>query len=152
LHSGASPTAIPVGIAGPYLDKARAFLAYEAQAYAESLGHATRIQLSLPMIGAKDRHRLVDAYLAEETIPFGSLKVFARNDRVRPFLKNGFAVLALYRPMAAGEGYDFTISADPHAGIELSDLWLHVGLPSREVHLTVNIRDGVDRCKWRRRL
>ena len=46
------------------------------------------------MAGTKGRRRFVDAYLAEESIPFGSLKVFARTDRVRPFLKNGFALLS----------------------------------------------------------
>jgi len=123
LSSGDPPHALPAAVSAPRIDMARAFLAYEEQAYAESLSHATCIQLSLPMAGAKDRHRLVDAYLAEESIPLGSLKVFAHTDRVRPFLKSGFAVLALYRPIATGEGFDFTISVDPHAGVELSALW-----------------------------
>jgi hypothetical protein len=114
---------LPAAVSSPRIDMARAFLAYEEQAYAESLSHAICIQLSLPMAGARDRYRLVDAYLSEESIPFGSLKVFAHTDRVRPFLKSGFAVLALYRPIATGQGFDFTISVDPHAGVELSALW-----------------------------
>jgi hypothetical protein len=76
---------------------------------------------------ADGRHQgsalLVDAYFAEETIPFGSLKVFAHTDRVRPFRKTGFALLAIYRPIAKGDGFDVTISVDPHAGVELGELW-----------------------------
>jgi hypothetical protein len=123
LCSGEPPHALSPAVSAPHIDMARAFLAYEEQAYAESLSHATCIQLRLPMAGAKDRHRLVDAYLAEESLPLGSLKVFAHTDRVRPFLKSGFAVLTLYRPLATGEGFDFTISVDPHAAVELSALW-----------------------------
>jgi hypothetical protein len=123
LRSGEPPAALSTTFATPQLDTARAFLALEEQAYEESLGHALCVQLSLPMVGTIDRFRLVDAYLAEETIPWGSLKVFARADRIRPFLKSGFTLLAIYRPPAMGEGFDVTISVDPHAGVELSQLW-----------------------------
>jgi hypothetical protein len=123
VGSGASPTVMAAGIAAPQIDMARAFLAFEEQAYEESLSHALCIQLSLPMAGAEGRRRLVDAYLAEESVPFGSLKVFARTDRVRPFLKSGFVLLGIYRPIAVGDGFDCTISVDPNAGVELSELW-----------------------------
>jgi hypothetical protein len=123
LRCGEPPSALATSIALPRLQMARAFLAFEEQAYAESLGHATCVQLSLPMVAADGRRRLIDAYLAEESIPFGALKVFAHSDRVRPFLRSGFTLLAIYRPIAPGEGFDFTISVDPHAGVELSELW-----------------------------
>jgi hypothetical protein len=123
LRCESPPTALPTTVATPQLDTARAFLAFEEQAYEESLSHALRLQLALPMAGTIGRRRLIDAYIAEETIPSGALKAFARTDRVRPFLKNGFALLAIYRPIAAGDGNDFTITVDPHAGVELSKLW-----------------------------
>jgi hypothetical protein len=123
LRCDTPPTALPTTFAMPQLDTARAFLAFEEQAYEESLSHALRIQLALPMAGTIGRRRLIDAYIAEEVIPLGSLKAFARTDRVRPFLKSGFALLAIYRPIATGEGFDFTITVDPHAGVELRQLW-----------------------------
>jgi hypothetical protein len=33
-----------------------------------------------------------------------------------PFLKSGFALMAIYRPIATGDGFDLTISIDPQAG------------------------------------
>jgi hypothetical protein len=123
LRCDAPPTALPTEVATPQLDLARAFLAFEEQAYEESLNHALCIQLALSMAGTTGRRRLIDAYFAEETIPLGSLKAFARTDCLRPFLKNGCGLLALHRPIATGEGFDFTISVDPHAGVELSQLW-----------------------------
>ena len=123
LRCRAPPTALPTTVATPQLDTARAFLAFEEQAYEESLNHALCVRLALPMTGTAGRRRLIDAYLAEETIPLGSLKAFARTDHVGPGLKSGFVLLAIHRPIATGEGFDFTISVDPRAGVELAQLW-----------------------------
>jgi hypothetical protein len=127
LGSGCSPIAVPRSIASATITKARALLTFEEQAYQESLAHATCIQLALPIAGTKStRRRLVDAYLAEEVLPVGSLKAFARTDRVRPSLKNGFTVLAIHRPIATGDGNDFTVSVDTSSGVELRELWLEL--------------------------
>jgi hypothetical protein len=123
LGSDEPPSALATSKALPQMETARAFLAFEEQAYEEGLSHALCVQLSLPMVGTKNRHRVVDAYLAEETVPLGSLKVFAHTDRVRPFLKAGFSLLAIHRQITVGDDFDCTISVDPYAGVELSELW-----------------------------
>jgi hypothetical protein len=124
LRSGERPVAIPLSVASAVFLRARALLRFEEQRYEESLAHAISIQLALPIADARNRYRLVDAYLSEMTLPLGALKVFARTDRVHPFLKNGFTLLALYRAKPSGDGDDATISVDQSAGVELRDLWL----------------------------
>lgn len=124
LRSGASPVALPRSASAPIIAKASAFLTFEEQTYLESHSHAAHVQLALPMIGSNgSRRRLVDAYLAEQSLPFGSIKAFSRTDRTLPFFKNGFTVMALYRAIPKGEGDDFTVSVDPSAGVELVELW-----------------------------
>lgn len=122
LRSGVSPLELPESTPSPVAAKARAYLTFEEQAYHESLNHATRVQLLLPMVGGS-RSIQVDAYLSEQTLSQASTKLFIRSDRNRSYLKRGFTVMAIYRANARGDGYDFTVSVDPSAGVELSDLW-----------------------------
>ena len=126
LASGAPPVALPPTIPSPVFSRARALLRFEQQSYEETLEHATLIQLSLPIAQTKKRYRLVDAYLTEMTLPLGSLKVFTRTDRTRPFLKNGYTLMAVYRTKPEGDGDDMTISVDQAATVELRDLWLNL--------------------------
>lgn len=107
----------------PALISALALLDSERQIYEDSLRHTTPLQLAVPMRDLPDRSRLVDAYIADEVVPIGSLKVFARNDRTHSFLKRGFSVMAIHRPGAEGSGNDMTISADTRVGIEFRELW-----------------------------
>jgi hypothetical protein len=123
LRAGVLPTALPHSIASSTFMRARAFLGFEEQSYKETLNHANCIQLELPMADTESRYRLVDAYLAEQTLPFGSLKAFSRTDRIRPFLKNGFTLMAIYRSVPIGDGDDVVISVDPMSGVTLKDLW-----------------------------
>jgi hypothetical protein len=127
LASGQPPTQVSPQLMSPALMTARAQLAFEEQLYEDSLRQTAPIQLTVPMTGVPGRRRLVDAYLGEEgSIPVGSLKAFVRGDRTRSFLRNGFAVMALYRPFEDGSGNDMTISVDTSAGIDLRDLWLRL--------------------------
>lgn len=124
LASREPPIALPLSLYSPIFLRARALLGFEEQRYEESIEHAICLQLALPITDTKNRYRLVDAYLAELTLPLGSLKVFARTDRIRPFLKNGFTLMAVYRAKPVGDGDDMTISVDQGASVELKDLWL----------------------------
>lgn len=123
IRSGLAPEDLSGAPPWPELQKARAFLEFEYQTYEDSLNYATCLQLRMPMTGAEQRYKLVDAYLAVETIPLGSLKAFLRQDRTHPFLNSGFALMALYKPSETGEGNDMTVSVTPHTGIDLCDLW-----------------------------
>jgi hypothetical protein len=69
------------------------------------------------------RWRLVDAYLAREALPQGSLKSFLRTDREHTWFKNGFTLMALYKPADIGTGNDLSVSVTPGRGIDLRDLW-----------------------------
>jgi hypothetical protein len=66
---------------------------------------------------------LVDAYFAVETWPSGSKKLFIRNDREHTYLRQGFALMGLYRPAERGSGNDMTLSVNPWTGIYLKALW-----------------------------
>lgn len=123
LSANLSPGTIGAEAGGPWLTKARAALTYDAQAYEENLRHAERLQLSIPLAGFPDRRRLIDACLFEETMAVGALRDFARADRARSALGNGFTLLGLHRPGLVGTGNDITISVDPAAGLDLRALW-----------------------------
>lgn len=122
LGASCTPTQI-IGIETREFYRARAFLSYEAQLYQESLRAITPLQLLVPMAGGEKHNRLVDAYIGIESIPLGSLKAFARVDQTHPFFKNGFAMMAIYRPLPESQGSEFTISADPYTGLDLTLLW-----------------------------
>ena len=66
---------------------------------------------------------LIDAYLAEENTLSGNRKVFLRSDTDHTWLKNGFTLMAIHRPAAAGTGSGTVISVDPASGITLEELW-----------------------------
>jgi len=107
----------------PEAGRAAAFLRYEAEQYRHALDHADTLQLRLPMQGPGGRWRIVDACLIEEQALTGALKVFLRNDRVHPWLGDGFGLMGLYRPALAGTGADMTLSVDPALGVHLPELW-----------------------------
>ena len=107
----------------PEAARAAAFLRYEAEQYRHALDHAETLQLRLPMQGPGRRWRIVDACLIEEQALAGAMKVLLRNDRVHPWLGDGFGLIGLYRPALAGTGADMTISVDPALGVHLPDLW-----------------------------
>lgn len=125
LRVDAVPAHLTTDNPWPPLQKAHACLAFEQQVYEDSLAHATCVQLALPLRGAAGRFRLVDAYLAEEPVPLGSLKVFLRTDTVHTHLKQGFTLMALHKPWPseAGSGNDMSVSVTPQAGVHLEDLW-----------------------------
>jgi hypothetical protein len=118
LTSRQPPLALSPSLSSPIFVRARALLRFEEEIYEESFEGATFVQLSLPITDTENRYRLVDAYIAPPLPPLGSLKVFTRNDRTRPFLKNGFTLMAIE---SIGEQ---DISVDPSAGVELKELWL----------------------------
>ncbi len=107
----------------PEAGRAAAFLRYEAEQYRHALDHAETLQLRLPMQGSGGCRRIVDACLIEEQTLTGAMKVFQRNDRVHPWLGDGFGLMGLYYPALAGSGNDMTLSVDPALGVHLPDLW-----------------------------
>ena len=123
LRSGAPPHDLGDLVGCAEHAAATAFLHYEHQQYEKGLLLATRLQLSLPMRGARRRYKLVDAYFEEEPVALGAKKVFLRNDRTHPWLKDGFTLMGLFRAEEAGSGNDMTVSVDPMAGVHLEDLW-----------------------------
>lgn len=46
--------------------------------------------------------------------------------RASAFLRQGFAVMGLYRPGERGTGNDMTVSVDPRTGIDLRELWIEL--------------------------
>ncbi|MDQ2694835.1 MAG: hypothetical protein M3Z21_05545 [Pseudomonadota bacterium] len=124
LRRNGDPDAVPPL---PDLDgyaRAAAFMNSEYQDYRESLVHALRLQLLVPLHGTNDARRLpVDAYFAVETWPSGVKKIFIRTDREHAHLRQGFAVMGLYRPDEQGTGNDMTVSVNPQTGIYLKALW-----------------------------
>ena len=107
----------------PEAARAAAFLRYEAEQYRHALDHAETLQLRLPMQGPGGRWRIADACLIEEQALTGAMKVFLRNDRVHPWLGDGFGLMGLYRPALADTGADMTLSVDPALGVHLPELW-----------------------------
>lgn len=107
----------------PSLAHARALISFERQVYEDSLTYATTLQLRLPIKGAPNRYRLVDAYIAEEHQPLGMAKVFLRNDSEHPYLEAGFTLMAIYKPGEPGSGNDMSVSLMTGRGVHLQDLW-----------------------------
>ena len=105
---------------------ASAFLNYEYQQYVQSFLHASCLQLLVPMTGAGERFKLVDACFQEEQIPLGASKVFLRNDREHTWLRDGYALMGLHKPSEQGSGNDMTVSVDPAASIQLEELWVEL--------------------------
>jgi len=103
--------------------RAISFLQYEQQKYFQLLNHAIKIQLELPLVHS-DRRLLVDALIVTEKSDFmGVIKYFARTDKENTWTKNGFGLMAVYRPEAKGTGIDIVISVDPSLNVHLKDLW-----------------------------
>lgn len=103
--------------------QAISFLHYEQQKYLQLLNHATKIQLELPLIHS-DRRLLVDALIVTEKSDYmGVMKFFARTDTENTWTKNGFGLMAVYRPEVKGYGTDMVISVDPSLHVHLKDLW-----------------------------
>jgi len=114
-----APERLPKVLNCPEHVRARAHLWQEYKAYHQALASAERVQLRLPMRAAQ-RSLLVDAYLGTESDALDSKKVFLRTDAAHTWLKQGFTLLAFYRPAAAGA---FEISVDAATGVHLQALW-----------------------------
>ena len=124
LRREVHPDSVPPLWGQPDYVRARAFLEVERQEYLQSLGQATCLQLWVPLAGTGGPRRLlVDAYFAVETWPSGARKLFVRTDREHTHLRQGFALMGLYRPGERGTGGDLTISVNPWTGIDLQLLW-----------------------------
>lgn len=131
------------------LRTARSFVAYERESYLDTLRQGETVQLLLPMQGRLGRYRMVDALIATETNAIGANKIFVRNDREHTWFQDGFALYAVHRPPAVGDGGDVTISTTPEVGLELRDLWRRLeeledeawkgarpdGAPRQDIHL-----------------
>jgi hypothetical protein len=100
--------------------RAQSHLRFERQTYKRALQHGCVCQLLVPL--GSGRKVLVDALILSEDQPSALLKVFARKDR-DSFTGNGYAVLAMHRPQAAGTGNDMVVSVDPDSGLTLKALW-----------------------------
>ena len=127
IEAEVDPRALPDIPIGPCHAQAQAHVRYERQVYLKNLGTARKLQLMIP-IGHAGRWMLVDAYLAEERLPLGSVKAFLRNDRTNTELANGFTLMAIYRPTARGTGNDMVVTLDPASGCRLDDLWVQLEL------------------------
>jgi len=121
LSANIQPYNLPSNLSSIELTRARALQHYELQIYAQSLQSATLLELSLPMEQSK-RKVLISAYIAKEAFPLGALKMLARKDP-NTWDGQGYALMALYRPYAAGSGNDIVISVDPSRGVWLKSLW-----------------------------
>ncbi len=107
----------------PEYQRAITFLLFEKQKYLQLLQHATILQLELP-VRDSDRKVLVDALITTEKVDFkGVLKHFARTDRTHSWTKNGFGLVAVYRPDSPIHRNHMVISVDPHLNVHLKDLW-----------------------------
>lgn len=101
---------------------AQAALAYEYQLYQLAIERAATCQLLVEQADSS-RNMLVDALFLNEQTPSGLFKIFARNDRIHSWSKNGFTLLGIYRPALQGTGNDMVISVDPKSGLSLRQLW-----------------------------
>ncbi|WP_295445996.1 hypothetical protein [uncultured Thiodictyon sp.] len=127
LRHGVHSDTVPRLWGQPDYVRARAFLEVERQEYLQSLGQATCLQLWVPLAGTGGTRRLlVDAYFAVETWPSGARKIFVRTDREHTHLRQGFALMGLYRPGERGTGGDLTVSVNPWTGIGLQLLWVEL--------------------------
>ncbi|HRC69805.1 MAG TPA: hypothetical protein PLS42_09095 [Candidatus Competibacter denitrificans] len=118
---GVDPGQVPEELPLAEHHAARLQLQQEYQAYQHMLASAELLQLRVPLPGDR-RFRLVDTYIATEVLELGASKVFIRNDEEHTWFKQGFSLMALYRPLA-NPGEDITVSTDPTSGIHLQDLW-----------------------------
>jgi len=116
------PSQIPEYLPSMEHSRARAHLQQEHQAYRQSLTSAELLQLRVPM-RAVHRTLLIDAYFATEVTVSGVKKAFLRNDTEHCWLKQGFSLMALYRPLAKGTGDDIIVSVTPSTDIHLKELW-----------------------------
>ncbi len=129
LRRDIAPDAVPELWELEAYRRAAALLRNEEQNYLRSLARSTCLQLLVPMAGPEPRKdMLVDAYLTVETWPSGTRKLFARLDRIHSPMRQGFAVMGIYRPdpRIAGAGDDMVLSVNPLTGIDLQDLWLEL--------------------------
>lgn len=109
----------PDGVA--LFDLARALVAADREA-ADRIIHGslqTSFALEVPETG---RIRVLDALVVTEITINRALKGFVRASPLAPN-GQGFPILCLYRPRAAGTGYDMTFSVDPSAGVWMRAQW-----------------------------
>ncbi|TCV94272.1 hypothetical protein EDC52_10712 [Biostraticola tofi] len=102
--------------------QAVASLGYERQLYRQVLQRALTCQLLVDLADGR-RQTVVDALFINEASPSGMLKILARTDRQHTWTRNGFGLLAIYRPQEAGSGNDMVVSLDPVQGTRLDALW-----------------------------
>lgn len=131
LALGVDPDDIPPNLAAtvPYHSTALALLDQERQLYLQAISHADLVQLALPIKGTT-RTLLVDAFITSEVKLAGTFKAFLRRDAENSWLKNGFALLALYQPKLQGTGSDMVVSVSAELGVTLKNL--HEELEKRE--------------------
>ncbi|MBU2531177.1 MAG: hypothetical protein KKB37_00440 [Alphaproteobacteria bacterium] len=123
LDGGYGPTSInPLDDDGS-VRRAKAAFDFELRNYLMVRERWPTFQLFLPVRGFRERKVLIDCALIEERSFMGSHKSFARNDREKPLLKNGFTLMAVYRPEAKGDGNDVTVSLSAESGLSLEDFW-----------------------------
>ena len=103
---------------------ARTALARERSHYDRALAGALKVQLSVPIEGAR-RRMDIDAVFMTEVEFTGVLKVLLRQDDTAP-LGRGYPLWGLYRPTMRGTGFDMTISTDPVERIDLKQLWIEI--------------------------
>jgi hypothetical protein len=124
----------------PEYQRAITFLRFEKQKYLQLLKHATIVQLELP-VRDSDRKVLVDALITTEKVDFkGVLKHFARTDTIHSWTKNGFGLLAVYRPDSPAHLNQMVISVDPHLNVHLKDLWTRL----EQMEQTIRSRKFLD--------
>lgn len=116
------PRSVQLSMSLPEYRLAMARYDLEQQRYLLALQHGTRCQLSIPLQRSEESV-LVDALILEEIELSGILKIMARTDKLNTWTKNGFGLMAFYRPSEAGNGNDMTISVDPQKGLSLRRLW-----------------------------
>ncbi|PYI54528.1 hypothetical protein [Paenibacillus flagellatus] len=122
LARDADPARVPAIADNAEYARATGLLRREYQEYAQSLKHAQLLQLELPLAGSS-RRMTVDAFIGEDRSFTGAAKAFLRTDAEHPHFRDGFTLMAVYRPDLAGTGNDMTISVDPSSGVYLKELW-----------------------------
>ena len=93
----------------------------EEKKYENLLKESTIQKFILPSCDSSERKE-VSAIFIETDMISSIQKVFLRNDPKSP-TGDGYAVMAVYNPHAAGTGNDIVISVDPLKKICLKELW-----------------------------
>jgi len=122
VRQGCDPAVIPSGLNDDLYRLAIASLQKEYARYESLIGESEVETLCLPTADEKRRRR-VSAIFIETAMVTSIQKVFLRNDRDHAPTGDGFTLIALYKPAAAGTGNDIVISVDPAKGVQLRELW-----------------------------